>query len=60
MIVKIITERMKCDTVTCNQDAICVIYTNNYKGNLFLCGECFEKYRKLFKESMYKNEKKQN
>ena len=53
-----ITENIKCDSVLCFNNAAYKLITNSYKGNQFLCENCFEKYKKLFKEFKKSNENK--
>jgi len=50
-------ENIKCDSILCFQNASFVITTNSYKGNQYLCDNCFKKYQKLFKEQKKSDEK---
>ena len=52
-----VTENIKCDSVLCFNTASYEIQTNSYKGNQYLCNNCFKKYQKLFKELGKSNEK---
>ena len=52
-----ITETIKCDSILCFNNASFEIQTNSYKGNQYLCLNCFKKYQKLFKENNKLNEK---
>ena len=53
-----IKENIKCDSVLCFQNANFEIITNSFKGNQYLCNDCYKKYQKLFKESAKANENK--
>lgn len=46
----------KCDTVLCNKDAKFELETGSYKGNYFLCDDCFKSMQKLFKRTILKDE----
>ena len=52
-----VNEIIKCDSVLCFRNATFVIETNSYKGNQYLCNDCFKKYQKLFKEQKKSDEK---
>ena len=52
-----INENLKCDSILCFNNANYEIITNSYKGNQYLCSDCFAKYQKLFKEQKKANEK---
>lgn len=52
-----VNENIKCDSILCFQNASFVITTNSYKGNQYLCNNCFKKYQKLFKEQKKLDEK---
>ena len=47
---------IKCDTVLCNKDACYELEMGSYKGNYFLCDNCFKSMQKLFKRTMLKDE----
>ena len=57
MKLKMIYENIKCDSVLCFQNASYEILTNSYKGNQYLCKNCYKNYQKLFKEPKKINEK---
>lgn len=52
-----INENIKCDSILCFKNAQYEIITNSYKGNEYLCEDCYKKYQKLFKEIKKENEK---
>ena len=58
MILNKITSNIKCDSVLCFKNASYEIKTNSYKGNQYLCENCFKQYHKLFKENKKINENK--
>lgn len=58
MILTKIKKIIKCDTVMCNKNAVVQLVTNSYKGNSYLCNDCFLELQKLFKRTT-KNEQKQ-
>lgn len=53
-----INENIKCDSVLCFNSSNFEIVTNSYKGNQYLCNNCYKKYQKLFKETLKNNENK--
>ena len=53
-----INENIKCDSILCFNNANFKIETNSFKGNQYLCNNCFKKYQKLFKDQTKKNENK--
>lgn len=53
-----INDNIKCDSVLCFQNAQYLILTDSYKGNQYLCLDCYKKYQKLFKENKKINENK--
>ena len=57
MKIKKINENIKCDSILCFNNAKYEILTNSYKGNEYLCEDCYKKYQKLFKEIKNENEK---
>ncbi|MBR3885217.1 MAG: hypothetical protein IKJ33_01960 [Clostridia bacterium] len=52
-----VIDNIKCDSVLCFNTASFEIQANSYKGNQYLCSNCFKKYQKLFKEQNKSNEK---
>ena len=52
-----VNESIKCDSILCFKNATFVIEANSYKGNQYLCKDCFKKYQKLFKEQKKSDEK---
>ena len=56
MKIKQINENIKCDTILCFQNANYEILTDSYKGNQYLCLNCYKKYQKLFKDIKKNNE----
>lgn len=48
---------IKCDSVLCNKIAIYKISANSYKGDYYMCSECFNEFQKLFKRTPSNNEK---
>ena len=56
MNIRTINENIKCDSILCFQNAMYELTTNSYKGNQYLCQNCYKKYQKLFKESKKNNE----
>ena len=56
MKIRQINENIKCDSILCFQNAIYEILTDSYKGNQYLCVNCYKKYQKLFKETKKINE----
>ncbi|MBQ8451569.1 MAG: hypothetical protein IJ538_02200 [Clostridia bacterium] len=59
MILNKINSFAKCDTVLCNQTCTYELVTNSYKGNIYLCENCFKELTSLFKRNSYKNETKE-
>lgn len=57
MKINAIKENIKCDSILCFNTSSFEIQTNSYKGNQYLCENCFKKYQKLFKEQKKNNEK---
>lgn len=53
-----ISKNIKCDTVLCFSDASFEILADSYKGNQYLCENCYKNYQKLFKEFKKENENK--
>ena len=53
-----INANIKCDTVMCNKTSTYRLSTESYKGDTFLCEECYLKLQKLFKRTSLKNEQK--
>ena len=51
-----LTEIIKCDSILCFNNATFEILTNSYKGNQYLCINCYKNYQKLFKEQKKTNE----
>lgn len=51
-----ITMNLKCDSVLCFNNAKYELVTESFKGNQYLCENCYKKYQKLFKD--FKNENK--
>ena len=49
---------IKCDSILCYQNATIEIAANSYKGNQYLCDNCFENYKNLFKQVRQTSEKK--
>ena len=45
-----LADKLKCDSILCFNNASFEIETNSYKGNQYLCLNCYKKYQKLFKE----------
>ena len=58
MKIKTINENIKCDSILCFQNAKFEILTDSYKGNQYLCENCYKKYQNLFKEAKKLNEKR--
>ena len=52
-----INNYIKCDTVLCNKLAEYKISTNSYKGDFYMCCNCFSEFQKLFKRTNTINEK---
>ena len=50
-----INKSLICDTVLCNKLSSFQIETGSYKGNMFLCEDCFKNLSNIFKRST-KNE----
>ena len=48
---------IKCDSILCNKIAIYRITTNSYKGDSYMCLDCFNEFQKLFKRITSNNEK---
>lgn len=42
----------------CNKIASYKLSTESYKGDSFLCEECYSRFQKLFKRTNLKNEQK--
>lgn len=53
-----INKNLKCDSVLCFNNANFEILADSYKGNQYLCNDCFKKYQKLFKDTKKENEDK--
>lgn len=53
-----INKHIKCDSILCLKTATYQLITDSYKGNQYLCEDCFKKYQKLFKEIKKSNETK--
>ncbi len=51
-----IKNNIKCDSVMCNQLANFKISANSYKGDYFLCSNCFNEFQRLLKRNNLKNE----
>lgn len=47
---------IKCDTVLCGKDADYEIFSDSYKGTIYLCDNCFKMMQKLFKRVTTSNE----
>ena len=56
MIINKINSNIKCDSVLCFKSAGYEIQSNSYKGNQYLCENCYKQYQKLFKENKKNNE----
>ena len=56
MTIKKIYENLKCDSILCFNSACFEISANSFKGNQYLCENCYKQYQKLFKESKKNNE----
>ena len=54
-----INKNIKCDSILCFNNASYEISTDSYKGNQYLCEDCYKKYQKLFKEAKKSNENEQ-
>lgn len=54
MTISRISKLIKCDTVLCNQNANYEIVSNSYKGNIYLCEDCFKTLQNTFKRTSYK------
>ena len=50
-------QNIKCDSVLCFNNASFELETNSFKGNQYLCNNCFKNYQKLFKEQKNSHEK---
>ena len=48
---------IKCDSILCNKVAEYKICTNSYKGDSYMCINCFTDFQKLFKRTASNNEK---
>ena len=53
-----IKENIKCDSVLCFNSANFELITNSFKGNQYLCNNCYKQFQKLFKEQYKNNENK--
>ena len=53
-----IVKLIKCDTVLCNLNAKYELVSNSYKGNIYLCEDCFKSMQNTFKRTSCKNETK--
>lgn len=51
-----INKNIKCDSIFCFNIADYKLSTNSFKGDQYLCNDCYKKYQKLFKESKKQNE----
>ena len=51
-----VNKGIKCDTVLCNQDSDYKIESQSYKGEIYLCDNCFKSLQKLFKKVQVKDE----
>lgn len=49
---------IKCDSVLCFNNASYELLTNSYKGNQYLCDNCYKQIQKLFKDAKKDNENK--
>ena len=58
MILQKIYKQIKCDTVMCHKNSSYQITTNSYKGDMFLCTDCFTNLQKVLKRTTTKNEQK--
>jgi len=54
-----INKEIKCDTVLCNCNAKYEFISNSYKGNIYLCEDCFNSMQNIMKK-VNKNETKSN
>ncbi len=48
----------KCDIVGCNKNSTFEIKTGSYKGDLFMCENCFKQLRNLLKKESTNESKK--
>lgn len=48
---------IKCDSILCNKIAEYKISANSYKGDFYMCSNCFNEFQKLFKRTNSNNEK---
>ena len=53
-----ITKNIKCDTVLCNKNADFKIDSMSYKGEIYLCEDCFHAIQKIFKKVQVKDGQK--
>ena len=51
-------QQIKCDTILCNKISTVRLSLNSYKGDMFLCGDCFTKLKCLLKKDIFKDDKK--
>ena len=49
---------IKCDTVLCHKNSTYILSLNSYKGDIFLCEECMQNLKNIFKKDSVKNGKK--
>ena len=56
MKIKLVKDNIKCDSVLCFQSAVYELITDSFKGNQYLCQDCYKKFQKLFKESKKNND----
>lgn len=52
-----IKDYIKCDSILCNKTANYKISANSYKGDFYICIECFNEFQKLLKRTNSNNEK---
>lgn len=51
MTISRISKLIKCDTVLCNKNANFEIVSNSYKGNIYMCEDCFKTLQNTFKRT---------
>lgn len=49
---------IKCDTVLCHKNSTYILSLNSYKGDIFLCEECMQNLKNIFKKDSVKNGKR--
>ncbi len=56
MKINIVKQKTICDTINCKENALYQISTYSYKGDLFLCKQCFKNLQNTLRRIRENNE----